>query len=125
MNSTEEKEAKAGLRNFNFVKSADEKLSRMSAQTGRTMTVIIEDLILGRRQFSPEIEEFIENECRRTRRPREQVIEACVYSAMREFQESSALNDKPASVDEIANQLAKKAISEKPEPILRYKKRRK
>lgn len=88
MNTNEEKKGK--LRNFTFVESADARLVKLKQDTGKDMTLILEDLILGRRQFSPDIETFISEEIARTRHSREHVIETLLYAAMRERVNSTA-----------------------------------
>lgn len=50
------KETKEKLRNFTFVKSADDELVRQSDESGKTMTAVIEDHLLGRRQHSEPVE---------------------------------------------------------------------
>ena len=47
---------KGPLRNFRFLKAADEQLVGRSEKTGCDMTTVIEDLLLNRRQSSPVIE---------------------------------------------------------------------
>jgi hypothetical protein len=44
---------KGPLRNFHFLKEADDTLLRLANDTGRDMVGILEDLLLNRRQFSP------------------------------------------------------------------------
>lgn len=88
--SNKNEERKAGLRNFTFYESADNRLKELEKETGKTMTAVIEDLLLGRRQFSPEIETFITEEVARTGQPRNRVIETSLYAAMRERVNSTA-----------------------------------
>lgn len=74
------KEKKGPVRNFTFLKSADKELTERSADTGRTMTMVLEDLLLGRRQFNPETERFLQSEIERTGRSRNEIIEAAMVA---------------------------------------------
>ena len=56
------KKLKAGLRNFTFEREADDELLRLKAVTGKNMTAVLEDLILGRRQFGEQVESFLNAE---------------------------------------------------------------
>jgi hypothetical protein len=58
------------------------------------MTLIIEDLLLGRRQFAPEIERFIEDEIQRTAKSRNQIIEAALSAAINSKRIQSAADSK-------------------------------
>ena len=80
MNENEEK--KGPLRNFTFVENADKRLLELKKETGKTMTAVIEDLLLGRRQFRPEVENFISEQMARFKRPRNEIIETALYVAM-------------------------------------------
>jgi len=91
MNENEEK--KGPLRNFTFLEAADKRLLELKKETGKTMTAIIEDLILGRRQFSAEIERFIAEQMARHHRPRNEIVESALYVAMK-FAASQIPNPK-------------------------------
>jgi hypothetical protein len=73
------KKNKGPLRNFNFLKEADDELLRRAE--GIDMVVVLEDLLLDRRQFSRSIEDFIATEIKRTGRPRREIIEAALFSS--------------------------------------------
>lgn len=47
------------------------------------MTAVIEDLLLGRRQFRPEVETFIAEQVEKFKKPRNEIIEAALYVAMK------------------------------------------
>lgn len=49
------KEKKGPVRNFTLEKAADRELVERSGDTGRTMTKILEDLLLGRRQLAGKV----------------------------------------------------------------------
>ena len=72
------KKLKAGLRNFTFEREADDELLRLKAVTGKNMTAVLEDLILGRRQFGEQIESFLTAEAARTGRSRHEIIELAI-----------------------------------------------
>lgn len=76
MNGTEEN--KAGVRNFTFLKSADDRLLELADLTGKTMTKVLEDLLLGKRQFGPGLEKFIQSEVGRTGHDRALIIETAL-----------------------------------------------
>jgi len=69
LNATK-KELKAPLRNFTFLPAADRELVRLKVVTGKNMTAVLEDLILGRRQFGEQIERFLDGEMARTGKSR-------------------------------------------------------
>lgn len=71
-------ENKARLRNFRLKQEADEALLRLRDETGKDMTDVIEDLLLGKRQFRPDLEAFIVVEMLRTQTSRNDVIEAAL-----------------------------------------------
>lgn len=81
MNDT--KENKGPLRNFTFLESADRRLNELKKESGKTMTAVIEDLLLGRRQFRPEVENFISEQMTKFKRPRNEIIETALYVAMK------------------------------------------
>ncbi len=107
MNKNEEK--KGPLRNFKFIESADQKLLSLKEETGRDMTLILEDFLLGRRQFRPEIERFIQEEMDRTSRPREEIIEAALIAAMKN-PEAKAKSEWRLNENPVANRVAHKAL---------------
>lgn len=72
------RELKAPLRNFTFLPAADRELARLKAVTGKNMTAVLEDLILGRRQFGEQIESFLTAEAARTGRSRHEIVELAV-----------------------------------------------
>ena len=72
------RELKAPLRNFTFLPAADRELARLKAVTGKNMTAVLEDLILGRRQFGEQIERFLDGEMARTGKSRHEIIELAV-----------------------------------------------
>ena len=76
------KKNKGPLRNFHFLKQADEVLLQLTEQTGRDLVVVLEDLLLQRRQFSPHIEKFLADEANRSGRSRTQIIEAALIATM-------------------------------------------
>ena len=85
MNANEERKAK--LRNFTFVESADRRLVELKRETGKDMTLILEDLLLGRRQLSPQTEQFLQSEIERTGHSRNAIIESALanYKAKGSF----------------------------------------
>lgn len=70
------KKDKGPLRNFYFLRPADEALVFRSRETGRDMVVILEDLILDRRQFNPIVEQFLAKEAKALGLSRQKVIDA-------------------------------------------------
>lgn len=70
------------LRNFQLGKDADRLLWDKTIGIGRDMTGFIKDLILGRRQFSPDIEKFLSDEIIRSGKSRSQIIESAVLLFM-------------------------------------------
>ncbi len=79
----EDAEIKAAGRNFKFLKRADDELERQAKESGKTMTAVLEDLLLGRRQFRPEVESFIAEQMAKFKRPRNEIIETALYVAMK------------------------------------------
>lgn len=79
----EAKENKSAGRNFKFIESADKRLEELANESGKTMTAVIEDLLLGRRQFRPEVESFISEQMAKFKRPRNEIIETALYVAMK------------------------------------------
>ena len=66
------------MRNFTFLPAADRELVRLKVVTGKNMTAVLEDLILGRRQFGEQIERFLDGEMARTGKSRHEIIELAV-----------------------------------------------
>ena len=73
-----QKDLKAPLRNFTLCKPADEELARLKVVTGKNMTAVLEDLILGRRQFGEQVESFLTAEALRTGMSRHEIVELAV-----------------------------------------------
>ena len=74
------KKNKGPLRNFFFLKEADASLLHRAEQRGQDMVVVLEDLLLDRRQLSPALERFILQECQRTGLSRRDIIEAALLN---------------------------------------------
>lgn len=82
MSESDSREAKGDLRNFRFVKSADDELSRQSDKTGRTMTAIIEDYLLNRREFPEHLQLWLDHESARTKLSQREILHcALLYYA--------------------------------------------
>jgi len=111
MNAPKEK---GPLRNFNFAKEADDRLLQLKEDTGRDMTKILEDYLLGRRQFRPEIELFLKDEKARTNRTREEIIEAALTIYMREPKRADTYTANDRAVD-VATKRALEGATEQPE----------
>ncbi|MGA3266267.1 MAG: hypothetical protein ABSE16_05540 [Verrucomicrobiota bacterium] len=76
------KKNKGPLRNYHFLKEADEALMELVEKTGRVQVVVLEDLLLQQRQFGPLIEQFLADESKRTGKSRAQLIEAALLDRM-------------------------------------------
>jgi hypothetical protein len=90
---------KGPLRNYRFLKEADEALLKLVKKTGRVQTVVLEDLLLHRREFSPHIEEFLAAEAKRSGQSRIQIIEAALLAAMPRARSSSETTGASALSD--------------------------
>lgn len=73
---------KCDSRTFKFTKDADQALVNLKEMTGRTMTLVLEDFLLGRRQFAEEIELWLAAECQHSGRKRQEIIENALRCAM-------------------------------------------
>jgi len=91
---------KGPLRNFRFLKEADEALMELVDKTGRVQVVVLEDLLLQRRQFSPHIEEFLESEAKRSGKSRLQIIEAALLASMPSGSANSKKPETPMVPDD-------------------------
>ena len=58
------------------------KLEELKVTKRRTYTQIIEDLLMGRDRFAPDVEAWIESRCARQGLPRDIVIERAILQAM-------------------------------------------
>ena len=90
---------KGPLRNYRFLKEADKALLELVKRTGRVQTVVLEDLLLHRREFSPHIEEFLAAEAKRSGMSRIQIIEAALLAAMPRARSSSETTGASAMSD--------------------------
>jgi hypothetical protein len=93
-------------RYFKFSKEADAELTRQAAETGKPMKTVLEDLLLGRRQFASDVEVFLREESGRTGLSRKQIVEVALTRAARE-----SSNPRTAYT---TNQTRKMALNDKP-----------
>jgi hypothetical protein len=76
----EKSERKAEAKSFKLVPSANDALRRKEFETGKTKMAVLEDLLLGRGLFTPQVEQFITAECARTGFTRWEIIEAAIQA---------------------------------------------
>jgi hypothetical protein len=65
---------------YKFLPEVQAALKKKKESTGKSFTQILEDLVLGRLQFSGSIEKLLNDEVRRTGNTRELIIEVAVIN---------------------------------------------